>query len=124
MSYHHKNNHHHSLHHTRPLGVIKNHFFQLDNVQKAHERLHPKVQIPLAGLKHVHKHHEVMKDIAPDFNNQKITNPHTDSVLSEQTGNNPNRTGNTFFTKKRNEELILSAFAILGVSAFLLYIKR
>jgi len=123
MSYHHKH-HHHSLHHSRPLGVIKNHFFQFDNFHKVEERLHPKVQKPLAGLKNVHKDHQVLNDIAPDFNNQKITNSGSDSILPEKTANNPNRTSNTFFTKKRNEELMLSGFAIIAVAGVLLYIKR
>ena len=123
MSHHHKYQFY-NFHHSRPLGVIKNHYFQFDNVQKVHERLHPKVQKPLAGLKHVHKQHQAMKDIAPDFNDQKITNPGSDSILTPKTASNPNRTSNTFFTKKRNEELILSGFAIIAVAGFLLYIKR
>jgi hypothetical protein len=114
----------HSFHNSRPLGVIKNNYVHFDNVSKVDERLHPKVQIPLAGFKYVPKHNQVLTDIAPDFNNQKVTNPGSDSILPNKTASNPNRTTNTHFTNKRNEELMLSAFAVIAVAGMLLYIKR
>jgi SRSO17 transposase len=123
MSYHH-HHHHHSQHHNRPLGMIKNHFFQFDNMKKVEERLRPHVHKPLQGIKHVQPQYQTMNNIAPDFNNQKITFSGTDSILPEKTASNPNRTTNTHFTRKRNEELILSALAILSIGGFLLYIKR
>ena len=114
----------HSFHNSRPLGVIKNNYVHFDNVSKVDERLHPKVQIPLAGFKYVPKQNQVLTDIAPDFNNQKITNQGSDSILPNKTASNPTRTTNTHFLNKRNEELMLSAFAVIAVAGMLLYIKR
>ena len=54
----------HSFHNSRPLGVIKNNYVHFDNVSKVDERLHPKVQIPLAGFKYVPKQNQVLTDIA------------------------------------------------------------
>ena len=120
---HHKH-HYHSHHHNRPLGMIKNHFFQFDNLKKVEERLHPHVFKPLQGIKHVPKHHQALGNIAPDFNNQKITVSNSDTVLPDKTANNPNRTTNTHFTQKRNEELMLSGFVVIALAGILLYIKR
>ena len=121
---HHNKHHHHSYHNSRPLGVIKNHFFQFDNIKKVEERLHPHVFKPLQGFKHVPKQHHVFGNIAPDFENQKVTASNSDSVLPNKTANNPNRTTDTHFTKKRNEELMLSGLAIITLAGVLLYIKR
>jgi SRSO17 transposase len=116
--------HHHSRHHNRPLGVIPNHFFQFDNPKHIQERLRPHVHKPLQGLKHVKPEYQTMNNIAPDFNNQKITFNGSDSILPEKTASNPSRTSDTHFMNKRNEELILSALAIIAVGGALLYLKR
>jgi len=121
---HYYNYHYHSLHHSSPLGVIKNHFFQFDNARKVEERLHPKVQKPLAGFKHVPKQYQVLNDIAPDFNNQKVTNTGSDSILPEKSASNPHRTTNMHFMKKRNDELFYSGFAIIAIAGILIYIQR
>jgi hypothetical protein len=110
------------MNHTRPLGQLKNHYFHFDNVKKVDERLHPKVQIPLAGLKHVLKDHQVLNDIAPDFQNQKITND--GSVLPQKASANPHRTHNTHFTKKRNEEILISSIVIIAISSLLFYVTK
>ena len=112
----------HSMNHTRPLGQLKNHYFHFDNVKKVDERLHPKVQIPLAGLKNVLKDHQVLNDIAPDFKNQKITND--GSVLPNKAGSNPHRTSNMHFSKKRNEEILISSIVIIALSGMLFYVTK
>ena len=123
MSHHH-HHHHHSRHHHRPLGVIPNHFFQFDNSKHVQERLRPHVHKPLEGIKHVKPEYQTMNSIAPDFNNQKVTFQGSDSILPDKVASNPNRTTNTHFTRKRNEELILSALAVIGIAGALFYLKR
>ena len=114
----------HSMNHTRPLGQLKNHYFHFDNVKKVDERLHPKVQIPLAGLKHVLKDHQVLNDIAPDFQNQKITNNDSGSVLPNKSAANSHRTSNMHFSKKRNEEILISSIVIIALSGMLFYVTK
>ena len=116
--------HHHRPHHHNPLGTITNHYRRLDFFKPMEERLRPHVHKPLEGIKHVKPEYQTMNSIAPDFNNQKVTFQGSDSILPDKVASNPNRTTNTHFTRKRNEELILSALAVIGIAGALFYLKR
>jgi hypothetical protein len=103
---------------------LKNHYRGFDSWRKVEQKLHPHVKTPLQGIKHVHPNAQVMGDIAPDLhNNQKMTYTGSDTVLSPQVSSNPNRTTDMHYIQKRNDELWMSAVAIVGVGAFIYYIK-
>jgi len=101
-----------------------NHYKGYDSWRKVDERLHPHVKTPLQGLKHVYPSAQVMGDIAPDFNdNQKRTQTGSDTVLSKQVSANPHRSSDMYYIQKRNDELWMSAVALVGVGAFIYYVK-
>lgn len=78
---------------------------------------------PLQGMKNVQPQYQVMNSIAPDFNDQKITNVKNGSVLKEHVGVHSDRTTDMHLITKRNDELFYSTWAVAGLTVFLLYVK-
>ena len=93
--------HSHSYHHKKPLGFSTNHYYNFDNMKPVEVRLHPKVMKPFQGIKQVHKHHEVMHDIAPDFNSQKQTFSNG-SAIPQAHALNSHRQTHTHTVKNQN----------------------
>jgi hypothetical protein len=115
--------HYHRPHHHNPLGTITNHYRRLDFFKPIEERLRPHVHKPLEGIKHVKSDHIVMSDIAPDFNNQKITYRENDSVLSPHVAANPSRTSHMHFHQKVNNEIIYATLITVGIVGSLFIIN-
>ena len=119
--HHHSN--HHSHHHKKPLGFTTNHYYKIDSVKPSEERLHPKVMKPFQGIKQVHKHHEVMHSIAPDFNSQKQTFSNG-SAIPQKHALNSQRQSSTHLVNKRNDELIAMGVVSVVLVGFCLYVKN
>ena len=114
------NYHYHSRHHWQPLGTYKNMYHRLETPTHREERLRPHVMKPLQGVK-VNNDSKVMSDIAPDFQNQKITfKSNENSVLPANNAMNIHRTGHMHFTTKAKDELLISTFVVVGIVAGLL----
>ena len=78
---------------------------------------------PLQGIKHTYPSAQVMGNIAPDINTEKKTYAGSDTILSSHVAANPNRSTDMHYIQKRNDELWMSAVAIIGVGAMIFYIK-
>jgi len=114
------NYHYHSRHHWQPLGMYKNMYHRLETHHEE-RRLKPKIQKPLEGLNLVSNDSKVMSDIAPDFQNQKITfKSNENSVLPANNAMNIHRTGHMHFTTKAKDEILISTFVVVGIVAGLL----
>ena len=119
---HHSHSYHHSFHHKKPLGFMSNHY-NGHHIKPSEERLHPKVMKPFQGIKQVHKHHEVMHSIAPDFNSQKQTFSNG-SAIPQKHALNSQRQSSTHLVNKRNDELIAMGVVSVVLVGFCLYVKN
>ena len=113
----------HSRNHWQPLGTYKNMYHRLETPTHREERLRPHVMKPLQGVK-VNNDSKVMSDIAPDFQNQKITfKSNENSVLPANNAMNIHRTGHMHYTTKAKDEILISTFVVVGIVAGLLLFK-